>query len=87
MPVTPGELCRNEVWFRVPWGRVTLGREKGMGDGGSEEAAWRRWLWPGAWRMDGKSPARRGRSVPSKEGSREARSRARAWPKQGAAGS
>lgn len=67
----------------VPWGRVTLGREKGVGEGRSPEAAGRRWLWPGPWRMDRKSPVRRGRRVHSKEGSGEAWCRTRAWPEQG----
>ena len=80
--VTAGEPSSKDAWFGVPWGRVTLGREKGVGDGGSQEAAKRRWLWPGPWRVDRKSPVRRGRRVRSKEGSGEARCRARAWPEQ-----
>lgn len=46
VPVTPCELCYNGEWYPVPWGRVTVGPEKGIGNGGSEEAAWRRWFWP-----------------------------------------
>lgn len=41
VPMTPCEL------YRVPWGRVTVGREKSVSHVRSEEAAWRRWLWPG----------------------------------------
>ena len=80
VPGTAGELSSKDTWFRVPWGRVTLGREKGVGDGESLGASGSKWLWPGPWKVDRKSPVRRGRMVHSKEGSGEARCRARAWP-------